>query len=356
MARIWSDRRNTKEATRAVKLAVSILERLTTEYPAERRYPCRDSRAPITRAGCCAENEEDEKAADFRQSITLLDELANQYPGDIAYRVKGCTARNNLAVSMENLGRLDEAEKIHRQNLEVWQALAAQDPSVIDYRSKTALALENLCSVLKKMSRKPEAEQSIRRSAELRSALTKVMPDSPYNYETLAKNLVTLANLVSERGDLVETRRLQEQAIASSRKALEFNSRNNSYVTLVRDGRAALAETLIKMGEHAEANKTSAELVNDSPEPAPDRFRAGAFLARCVTLAQKDERLPAARRAELASAYAGRAVELVREAIRRGYRDDQKLRCDHSFDALRTRADFREVLADSSRSQEPTRP
>jgi tetratricopeptide (TPR) repeat protein len=357
IARMWSDRRNIKEATSAVETAVSILERLTTEYPAERRYRARLAGAYNTRGMLRDENEQvDDKAADYRKSISLLDDLANQYPGDIEYRVKGCTARNNLAVSMENLGRLDEAEKIHRQNLEVWQALAAKDPSVIDYRSKTALALENLCSVLKKMSRKPEAEQSIRRSAELRLALTKVMPDSPYNYETLAKNLVTLANLVSERGDLVETRRLQEQAIASSRKALAFNSRNNSYVTLVRDGRAALAETLIKMGEHAAANKTIAELVNDSPEPAPDRFRAAALLARCATLANEDKRLSEARRVEMASTYAGGAVELLREALKRGYRDEEWLVCDHSFDTLRTRADFREVLAMTSGSKAPTRP
>ncbi len=337
LARMWNDKRKTTEANDAVEAALTILEQLAAEYPAEGSYRGRLASAYNVRGMMRDDSAQGhEKATDYRKSIALLEELADQHPADASYRVRACTARNNLAVSMENNGRLDEAEKIHRQNLEVWQALAAKDPSILDYRSKMALALENLCSVLTKAGRKREAEESIGRSIELRSDLTKDMPDSPYNFAVLAGNLSTLAALVTDRGDLAVAWGLQEKAITSARKSVALTGGNsNFHLALVRNARAALAETQIKLGEHDDAAKTVTELVANSPDPASDRFRAGALLARCVPLAANDKRLETTRRADLAQAYGTQSVELLRESLKRGHRDDQALKSDHSFDALR---------------------
>ncbi len=105
---------------------------------------------------------------------------------------------------------------------------------------------------------------------------------------------------------------------------------------------------MIRLGAHDDATKAIAELVALSPGSGRDRVHAAAFLARCVPLADADVRLPDVRRAECARAYADRAVELLRDAAEGGLRDFEALKTDHDFDALRSRADFRDLVAGSA--------
>ena len=83
--------------------------------------------------------------------------------------------RNNLAVLLEDEGRLEEAESVS-ENLELWEDLAAGDPSSPDNRSKVALTVDNLAVLLEKTGRKPEAERCLQRVVELRTSLTKDFP------------------------------------------------------------------------------------------------------------------------------------------------------------------------------------
>jgi len=66
-----------------------------------------------------------------------------------------------------------------------------------------------------------------------------------------------------------------------------------------------------------------------------------------VPLSVADTRLTDARRTELAKTYADQAVGLLREAKKRGYPNMEVLKSDHSFDAIRSRDDFRVLLAGS---------
>jgi hypothetical protein len=65
-----------------------------------------------------------------------------------------------------------------------------------------------------------------------------------------------------------------------------------------------------------------------------------------VLLAARDPGLSAARREETARGYADRAVALLREAVAQGYRDAAALHKDARLDALRSRDDFRRLLAE----------
>ena len=108
---------------------------------------------------------------------------------------------------------------------------------------------------------------------------------------------------------------------------------------------SALIETLIRLREHEDAARAISELVSFSPDSGPQCFRAGALLAQCVPLPAADARLTDVRRSELAKTYADRAVELLREAKKRGHQDIEGLKSDHTFDRIRSRADFQVLLA-----------
>src|SRR5262249_6773906 len=160
-------------------------------------------------------------------------------------RTQAAVARNNLAIALENDGRFDEAEKIYRRNLELWEGLAAGDPSIADYRSKMALTVDNLSVVLFKLGRTAEAERGLRRVVDLRSGLTQDFPSTPYHFSRLGDVLGGWAKLVADRGDLARARQLQEQGIASKRKALALAPRDRDFLQSLQDQDAALIETLI---------------------------------------------------------------------------------------------------------------
>ncbi len=139
------------------------------------------------------------------------------------------------------------------------------------------------------------------------------------------------------------------EAIAAKRAGLALAPRNKDYLDAANTTHIALIETLIRLREPDGAASAISELLSLAPDSGPQCFRAGSLLARCVPLASADAHapLPVARRNELAKTYADRAVELLREAKKRGHQDVEVLESDHSFDAIRSRADFRELLTGS---------
>src|SRR5262249_21221306 len=99
------------------------------------------------------------------------------------------------------------------------------------------------------------------------------------------------------------------------------------------------------LGDHAAAADAAEQLVRADLEPRPDLYAAAGFLARAVPLAEKDDRLPPAERRRCAQVYADRAVELLRQALAKGYRDLNQLKSDDALNPLRRRPDFQELLA-----------
>ena len=57
-------------------------------------------------------------------------------------------------------------------------------------------------------------------------------------------------------------------------------------------------------------------------------------------------KLPEARRKDLAKSYGDRAVESLRQAIAKGYKDAGQIKKDKDLDPLRQRDDFRKVVAE----------
>jgi tetratricopeptide (TPR) repeat protein len=337
------------EAAEAAQNALAQFEEMIAVNPSGPQYRYERAHAHNVRGMALDGSDRLQAAeADYRKTIALLEEQAVNVTADTDCLSKAAIARNNLGVTLENQGRLTEAEALFRQNLVVWEKLAAADPVNVNYRSKQALALDNLAGIWEKTGRKPEAEQALRRSVSLRSNLAKDFPNTPHYLSELGDEVGRLANLVSNRGDHGEARRLQQQLIVHRQALLALVPTDPASLTRARDGYVALVETLIRLGAHDDATKTVSELVLVPPGSGPDRVRAAGLLARCVPLANDDAKLPDVRRAERARAYADRAVELLREAIKRGHRDFEALKTDHDFDALRSRADFRGLLAGST--------
>ena len=205
--------------------------------------------------------------ATYVKAIELLDGLAKRFPAALEHPTKAAVSRHNLAILIEDDGRIDESERMHRLNLKFWEEMAASEPSNPNNRSKVALTLESLAVLLEKTGRKAEAEPVIRRGVLQRAALTKDYPNTPHYFMRLAGSLGTLAKLTAERGDLAEARRFREEALSARRAAaLALAPGNAEFIKETSFACNDLLETLIRLNEHEPAAKIAAELVSLAPD------------------------------------------------------------------------------------------
>jgi hypothetical protein len=95
------------------------------------------------------------------------------------------------------------------------------------------------------------------------------------------------------------------------------------------------------MGDHAAAALHAIELARLNPQQAVEQVIAASLVARCVPLAVSDSATPQSERADVAESYARQAVELLRQALARGFKELDKVRAAPAFSALHNRPDFK---------------
>jgi hypothetical protein len=162
--------------------------------------------------------------------------------------------------------------------------------------------------------------------------------------------LVNQANLKLAAGDLAEARRLLEQALPHHQAALRRNPRDPGYRNYFRNNRWILCRVLLKLADHSAAAATAEELVRFGLDPVGDVYNAACYLAQCVPLAEKDDKLSQVQRVDLVRRYAERAVVLLRQSVKAGWKDIAHLKKDTDLDPLRQRQDFRDLIAELDRA------
>jgi hypothetical protein len=103
------------------------------------------------------------------------------------------------------------------------------------------------------------------------------------------------------------------------------------------------AALLIKEEQPARA-VAAADLLADNARGSVEIYFAACSYALCAPLAD---------RPETKEKYAARAVELLRQAVAKGYKDAAQMGKDADLDALRQRDDFKKLLADLEAASKP---
>jgi tetratricopeptide (TPR) repeat protein len=193
--------------------------------------------------------------------------------------------------------------------------------------------------------RAKEAEVSLREAVDIFKRLADGFPAMPEYKNGLGNSLDALAEVARARKDFVSARQLLEQAQSHLQAVLKVNPRNPVYRQYFWENRQLAADTLLELGEHAAAAEAATDLARHAFQPADDAYKAAGFFARSIRLAEKDGKLPQAQRQELAKSYGDRALEALRQALARGYKDAAHLTQDKDFDPLRPRDEFKKLLA-----------
>jgi tetratricopeptide (TPR) repeat protein/tRNA A-37 threonylcarbamoyl transferase component Bud32 len=319
--------KSAQEAEATVRSAMAILDRLVAAYPGESDYRVELGSTHGLLGRMLYQNGHTPLAEQaFRRAVQLLEEAVALSPSKVSYEDELNVHRSNLAVWLAKGQRFKEAEVYFRQERDFWAKRMSVDPSAVNVRSKLARSEHYLGLVLRDLGHPQKAEPSVREGIRLRQALVEDFPKMPYWHFALGDGLHRLATLVVvNRGEHAQARQLLEQAALQAKIAVQLAPGNKQYLQALRERYAGLAEALLQVQEPGEAAEAAAKLPPLFPEDPAGYVDAGRLLARCAVLADKVPELPEAERRRLAQSCANQAVPLLREAIRLGYKQIDRL-------------------------------
>jgi serine/threonine-protein kinase len=294
-----------------------------------------------------------EAEAAYREALALEKPLAAEYPTVPEYRVGLAQSLNNLGNLLMDTGRPGEAEGVFRDALALKKQLADDYPTVSQYRQDLGRSYCNLGILLKTTGRPKEAEAAFGDAIAVQKQLVAEFATVADYQGQLANTMTGLAELARDGKEFLQARQLLEQARLYNQAALKAYPNSPYHRAVRRETRQLLAATLLDLGEHAAAAEAALDLARGAIDAANDTYGAACLLSRCASLAEKDTQLPEVRRKELARSYSDQAVDLLRQAVGKGYRDAAHLKTDSDLDVLRSREDFQELLATAAPPSKP---
>jgi hypothetical protein len=146
-----------------------------------------------------------------------------------------------------------------------------------------------------------------------------------------------------ERQEYVEARQLLQKAVDSGLDVIRSAPDASRYREAFLSNLTRLAETLTDQHEHAAASEAALLAVGAGRDTAEGTYNAARILSKCRLTAGYDPSLSTAERTRL---YDDRAMELLRRAVAKGFKNDALLKDNNDFAPLRNRADFKQLLAD----------
>jgi serine/threonine protein kinase/tetratricopeptide (TPR) repeat protein len=364
------------EAERAYRRTLDLREKLAADFPAVPAY--RQALVRIhTNLGVLltdlGRRPEAERA--YRRALEIQEKLSADFPAVPENRQQLAMCHNSLGNLLAELGRRPEAERAYRRALEIREKLAADFPAVPEYHRDLARSHNSLGNLLANLARKAEAERAYRRALEIRERLTAHFPAVPEYRRDLAGSSVNFGHLLGEQGQTEASLAWYAKAIALLEPLVQQEPRLVMERYFLRNAHWSRAEALDEMGRPADAVKDwdRALALNAVPANVPgirsgraqSLARAGEHakaVAEASALAEAKDMnggtlydlacvcaLAAAAvkdDANLQAQYAARAVELLAQAVAKGFKDAARMKKDKDLDVLRDREDFGRLVAE----------
>jgi tetratricopeptide (TPR) repeat protein len=363
------------EAEAAYRQALAIQDKLAGEYPAVPQY--RQELATShnnlgilhARLGKRAEAEEA-----YRKALAIHEKLAGEYPAVPQYRQELATSHNNLGNLLASLGKPAEAEAAYRQALAIQAKLAAEFPAVPEYRQELASSHNNLATLLHQQGHRAEAEAAYRQALAIKEKLAAEFPAMPQYRIDLGGSQCNFGLLLRDNNQPEQALPWYARAISTLEAVLRQVKVDVRTQQALRNARWGRAQALDDLKRHAEAVTDWDKAVELSPaverpsfrmRRATSRVRAGLvdpgiqeaeelakiphpvilYEAACV-LALAADRKDEAGRSQSKGDCAQRAVELLQQAVAKGFKDADHIKNDDDLKSLRGRDDFKKLLAE----------
>jgi tetratricopeptide (TPR) repeat protein len=284
-----------------------------------------------------------------------------------------------LGLNQYVTGRTADAERSFNEAKSLRQKVVAGHAANIDHQKDLATSFSMLAHFHGVAGRYDEADSNFQ---EAKTIEEKLVADHPNDAEcalSLSMTYGNRGNLLQRRGQSAEALPYYAQSLKVLEPVLARNPRSADARQSARNSHGARADALVKLRRYADALPDWDQVIalNDDPQRrtwiriqravclahAGQTARAvaeaevlaavkdapGALLydlARICAVASAvgDSNNPGADAPRLAEQYAARAVELLRQAAERGFKDIGYLKKDDDLKLLREREDYKQML------------
>jgi serine/threonine-protein kinase len=339
-----------KDAEAAYREGLELARRLAAEAPTIPRYRNLVATWLFNLALLLKELDRIREAEQaYAEALALERQLTAEYPKVPFYRFKLAKVQNGLVTLFQATERPKAAEAACREAIALYAQLSADYPNIPEYRQEHAVSLDNLGKLLRDTGRSGEAEKALEEALALQRNLVRTHPEVPHYGHEQAVTMKLLATVLLDQKAFARARAFLEEARPLHEAAVKSNRSHPDYGSSYRDNRAVLVSILAAQGEPERAKAAAEELARLGLDAGADSYAAARALAACASRVEKESELTPAQRATRARSYADQAMELLRQALTRGYKDAAHLQKDADLAPLRGREEFRRLLSDLER-------
>jgi serine/threonine-protein kinase len=269
----------------------------------------------------------------------LLERLARDNPGINSLQSDLSASHRELG-HVHRLSRRKDFGLAHYQKaLDLMEALVRLNPAVTEFQNDLAKCNFDKAGALDRLGRPAEAIDSYHKALDLRGELVRANPEHLDYRNDLALTLGNLGGTLWNLGRREEGLAAVRQALEEHRLTFAQGPRVARYRKYLSQALAAVADMETRRGGLDEAVAATQERHKLWPGNAAELYAVARQFA--LVAAQKTPDEPSG--AGAARRYADLAMDALREAAAAGFDDSERLRTDPAWDALRTRADFKNL-------------
>jgi eukaryotic-like serine/threonine-protein kinase len=347
--------RKPSEAEAELRTALAISQKLADDNPAVTSF--RDSLWNIrTNLGRLFSDtgKPSEAEAEYREVLAITQKLADDNPAVTAFRSYLASSHNDLGRLLLNSGKALEAEAEYRKALAIQQKLVDDNPAIPQFQRDLAGALNSIGWRLAQAGKMDEAIGYYAREEAIRRKLAEGSSATPDNSDSLANCHTNTADVFRRSGRL-------DEALAACERALAVREPLVAAHPEVPGFRAHLGETYLRLGQvrcdvknlagAAAAWKRACAHYDGSESLDGEE----TFLRACChgDLAGLVGRPGSGVSAAEGADQAEKAMTLLRQAVKMGYRNPDAYRTESALDPLRNRPDFRVLMMELSFPAQP---
>jgi serine/threonine protein kinase/Tfp pilus assembly protein PilF len=312
----------------AIRQALAIFTKLGADFPKVPEY-----RDDLARVHCVlgdllhAMSKWPQAEAAFQQALTIQERLATDFPADSQYREHLANSHNNLGVLLYTSGKFTAAEQAYRKALELREKLATDFVAVPGYRIELGGSQCNFGILLRAQKQPRKALEWFARAI---ATLEEVLRQTPVEI----KARLYMRNAYSGRAQAHDDLKQYTEAIAAWDQAVELSPAQER-----GEFRMSRAASRARAGHLAPAMQEAEDLAKNGDAVM-------LYNAACLFALAGASSSAAPGLAEAREKCAKRAIDLLRQAVAKGWQDIEHLKTDEDLSVLRERADFQGLVND----------
>jgi tetratricopeptide (TPR) repeat protein len=241
---------------------------------------------------------------------------------------------NSLGNIVAGLGKREQAESAYHAALAIQKKLAADFPTVPEYAVALGGTYCNLGSLITASRRVQDALQPYRKAIQL---LREVLAKD--NRLVMARQF--LRNSHWGRALALKKLKRHAEAVRDWDRAIELDEGPNR-----RPFRISRAVSLARAGDHVKAVADANALLQGYDVNGAELYNLACVCALALEAVEAAASKGKAESEKLKEQYAERALELLRQASAKGYKEIAHMKKDKDLDPLRQRQDFKKLIAE----------